>query len=191
MIGITGRRSTITREFVDICNDQVRYGTVLDLPLDLDKYLLCHGVLYGESPIEMDRDKVQETWMANYASIIRFCDMLFDCNPSAKMCVIGSESGYKGSYDMAYAGSKAALHMYVENKRLLHPKQHLVCVAPTIIENSGMTKRRDDLGDVVLRGLNRRMGRWLNAAEVARVCNFALNEPSLSNTVIRMTGGNY
>lgn len=190
MIGITGRRSTITREFITICHDHVRFGTLSDLPYDLDKYLICHGVLHGELANDMDPDKAAETMNVNFASVIRFLDDLFEVNPNARVCVIGSESGFKGSYDMMYAGSKAALHLYVETKRLEHPGQHLVCVAPTIIGDSGMTKRRVDMDECLARGTERRLGRWLRAEEVARVCNFALNEPSLSNTVIRMTGGN-
>ena len=189
MIGITGRRSTIAQEFVTMCNDTVRYGTLSDIPYCMDKYLICHGVLYGKSALGMENHEIIETMAVNYASIVKFLDTLFELNPYAKVCVLGSESGIKGSYDSVYAGSKAALHLYVETKQLSHEGQHLVCVAPTIIEDSGMTKRRTDLDVCIKRGSERRIGRWLRAEEVARVCNFALNEPGLCNTVIRMNGG--
>lgn len=188
MIGITGRRSSITQEFLNLCNDNVRFGTLADLPYDLDKYLFCHGVLHGNSANEIDDAGAAESFMVNYLSIVRYLDVLFECNRSAKVCVIGSESGFSGSYDAAYAGAKAALHMYVQTKKLKYRKQHLVCVAPTIILDSSMTRNRDDLGDVIARGEMRRIGRWLNSEEVARVCNMALNEPSLCNQVIRMKG---
>lgn len=189
MIGITGRRSTIAQEFVTMCNDTVRYGTLSDLPYDLDKYLICHGVLYGELANDMDIEKVVETMNVNFASIVRFLDDLFEVNPKAKVCVLGSESGIKGSYDTIYAGSKAALHLYVETKQLSYPDQHLVCVAPTIIADSQMTKRRTDYDATMQRGSERRIGRWLRAEEVAQVCNFALDQLGLCNTVIRMNGG--
>lgn len=188
MIGITGRRSSIIQEFLNVCNNTVRYGTLADLPYDLDKYLFCHGVLHGKSANDISDADAAESFMVNYLSIVRYLDNLFECNRRAKVCIIGSESGFSGSYDAAYAGAKAALHNYVRNKRLKYRHQHLVCVAPTIIHDSGMTHRRDDLGDVIARGQMRRMGRWLNSEEVARVCNMALNEPSLCNQVIRMKG---
>ena len=189
MIGITGRRSTIAQEFVDICGDMVSYGTLYDLPYYLDKYLICHGVMHGKSARQMEDSEAIETIVVNFSAIVKFLDKLFDINPHAKVCVLGSESGNKGSYDTIYAGSKAAMHLYVETKQLEYPGQHLVCVAPTIVSDSGMTKRRIDLDATIERGKQRRIGRWLNAHEVAEVCNFSLDQPGLCNTVIRMNGG--
>lgn len=192
MIGITGKHSSITRSFMSLRSDeQVAYGHTDDLPLDCDEYLLCGGVLYGKSASEITDSESSETFLVNYLHVVRFCDAVFEINHNAKVCIIGSESGINGSYDTAYAGTKAALHLYVKTKRLMHPGQHIVCVSPTIIEDAGMTQRRKDLDNAMRRGKERRIGRWLNSAEVARIADFALSEPALCNTIIRATGGNY
>lgn len=195
-LGISGRRSSITTSFLLLSNkyEEIVTGSIHSaplLPLDCDHYLLCTGVLYGSSATDITPKEAASTFHTNFLVIAKFLDTLFDTNKNAKVCVIGSESGFNGSYDMAYAGSKAALHLYVETKKLLYKDQHLVCIAPTIIEDSGMTQRRADLNETIRRGKDRRMGRWLNAAEVARTAKFAINEPSLSNTIIRITGGNW
>lgn len=193
MIGITGSSSSIAQKFIEnYCEENVITArNAFDLPLDCDEYLLCAGVLYGKKLNELSDFELDETIRVNFINVVKFCDKVFACNDKAKVCIIGSESGIKGSYDMAYAGAKAALHLYVETKQLQTKDQHLVCVSPTIIADSGMTERRKDLKAVLERGDHRRLGRWLTATEVARVADFALSEMALSNTVIRVTGGNW
>lgn len=193
MIGITGYNSAITKAFLVIGGTTPEFiaGKIHHLPFDCDEYLLCAGVLHGKAMSEINDRELAETFQVNFSDVVKFCDKLFNVNEKARVCIIGSESGVKGSYDMAYAGAKAALNLYVETKRLVKRDQHLVAVSPTIIEDAGMTQRREDLGDVAKRGEARRMQRWLKASEVARVAHFALNERALSNTVIHITGGNW
>jgi len=196
-LGITGVRSAITQAFIPLYDaNPSRRATwysraIQDMPLDLDDYLLCAGVLHGKRIGEMTGLELSETMSVNFASIASFCDRLFDYNDKARVCVIGSQSGVNGSYDMAYAGAKAALHLYVETKALSTIQQHLVCVAPTIIEDAGMTQRRGDLKAKLAEGKCRRLRRWLKAEEVARIALFALKEPALCNTVINASGGNW
>jgi NAD(P)-dependent dehydrogenase (short-subunit alcohol dehydrogenase family) len=193
MIGITGKRSTITQEFLKLIDDNSRvvFGSIEDLPLDLEQYLLCAGVLIGKTAGEIEDDEAIEMFRVNFLGVARFCDKLFEVNSKARVCVIGSQSGYGGSHDIVYAGTKASLHLYVETKKLQYQTQHLVCVAPTIIEDSGMTKRRSDLDETLRRGKKRRLGRWLQSKEIARLAHFVLHEDALCNTVVRATGGNY
>lgn len=194
MIGITGRNTRIIREFKRVYGDEVGFeceNLLTDMPLDLSEYVLCHGVLYGKAPSEMSEAEFEETMYANYFNIVRFCDTLFEVNKSAKVVVIGSESGFKGSYDTAYAGSKAALHLYIETKHLKYPEQQIVGISPTIIADSGMTRRRTDLKECMEAGKHRRLGRWLLSDEVAQTVAFVLGNQAICNTVIRMTGGNW
>lgn len=193
MLGIAGYSSNIAQAFLGLepTGFQFKSARLEYLALDCDEYLICSGVLHGIAITGMGEAAVDETFRVNFTEVVQFCDSLFDENDKARVCVIGSESGVNGSYDMAYAGAKAALHLYVETKRLRTKHQHLVCVSPALIENAGMTTRRNDLEDVVARGEKRRMQRWLKAEEVARVAHFALKEPALSNTIIHMTGGNW
>lgn len=191
MLGITGYHSSIPVAYLKLDYPKPEFiaERIDNLPFDCDEYLLCGGVLHGKSVTEISDGELIQTFIVNFSSIAKFCDYLFSVNNKAKVCIIGSESGVKGSYDMAYAGAKAALHLYVETKKLNSPDQNLVCVSPTIIEDSGMTQRRDDLREVLKRGRRRRMGRWLKAEEVARIAHFALHEVALANTVIHVNGG--
>lgn len=194
--GYTGFGSTIAREIhriTQIADPEVKYAAnrnPLNLPTNLDCYFLCAGVLIGKNCIDISQEEIVDTINVNMLGVIAACDRIFNGNKQAKICIIGSMSGFNGSYDMTYAAAKAGVHMYVENKKLDYATQHLVCVAPTIIENSGMTQRRKDYNDIIRRGKNRRQGRWLLAEEVAKVALFAVDNTSMCNTVIKLTGGN-
>ena len=192
MIGIAGHKTTIAEAFCKLLprDEEVVRERLADMPLDLDRYLICAGYLAGKRIDEIWAAEADKTWQANFVQPASFMECLFRANPNARVCVIGSESGFAGSYDMAYAGAKAALHLYVETKRLDHPGQQLICLAPTVIEDSGMTQRRQDLAACKARGAATRHGRWLSASEVAVQAYQALYvaSPFLSKTIIRMAG---
>lgn len=191
--GVTGFTSTIAQHVMDslpLHSSLHCVRDVADMPTDCDRYILCAGVLHGQKVSEMDTFRVLETLAVNYVDVVVFLERLFENNTAARVCVIGSMSGINGSYDTVYAGSKAALHLYVKTKKL-QKMQHLVCVAPTIIADSGMTTRRKDYDDVIARGKERRLGRWLTADEVARTVMFAIENDAMCNTVVELTGGNW
>src|SRR5712671_2878830 len=144
MIAIRGIHSNIAFSLIHYCGlqDEIYEIKRNDLPpLDVDRYLFCQGLLYGKRRMDMIGDEVSETYKINYASIACTCELILECNPVARICVIGSESGISGSYDECYADAKRLLHHYVETKRI-RSKQQLVCVAPSIIGDAGMTIRR-------------------------------------------------
>lgn len=188
-VGITGANSTIAREFKRLArHDNIVEGQPCRIDSRYGKYLVCTGFLAGKSLAEISQPDVQRTWNLNFFYIARMCDRIFKVNPIARICIIGSESGFAGSYDMAYAGAKAALHLYVQTKRLEFPDQMLVALAPHIIIDAGMTTRRDDLSAVEMRGQQTRMGRWLESKEVAAEAYRLLYHggPAISGQVIRM-----
>lgn len=190
MIGILGATSTIAKEFIRLEDCEWVGGRAHEISLDCDQYLICSGILHGQKMSDMTQYDIMETMRVNFIEVADFCSKVLDKNGSVRICIIGSESGFSGSYDDAYACSKAAIHHYIETTRVGR-NQHLVGVAPTIIEDSYMTTNRKDLNECLERGQNRRMGRWLKAKEVAKVAKFALENDSLCNTVIRMPGGNW
>lgn len=156
-----------------------------------ERYLFCCGLMLGKQDYSVS--ELRASYEANYHSVRRECDRIIAGNLQARICVIGSESGFSGSFDAAYAVSKAALHRYVEAKRLLTRVQQLVCIAPSIIADAGMTMRRKD-GDVLIRKCRAHpKGRFITSLEVARAVHFALyvDEGYLSNVVVRMNGGQH
>ena len=193
MTAIIGHRSTIAKAYRSLIDDQGIGFRIEATPLDWTEYLICMGYLAGKQVEDLTSDEIDLTWHKNFALIATFCDELFARNDSARVCIITSESGYAGSYDLAYAGAKAAMNLYIERKQLRTPAQQLVGIAPTVIRDSGMTNRRQDIALCDMRGAARRRGRWLSAMEVARVAHFVLHgdtDAAICNTVIRVTGGN-
>jgi len=165
------------------------------MPDDGDKYLFCAGLIRQARLGQQSSAEVTETLFVNAINVIRECDRLLDVNPRARICVVGSESAFKWSFDGAYAAAKAALHRYVETKRLNFPDQQLVCVAPTCVLNTKMNQQRNPDGVAALeaRRLMTPKRRWLQPMEVARMIHFMLcvDEGYTTNVVIRMNGGEH
>jgi NAD(P)-dependent dehydrogenase (short-subunit alcohol dehydrogenase family) len=194
MIAIRGASSVIAQSLVPMLPEGetvAKIGRHERPPLEADRYLFCQGVINPRSILQQGDVMIAETFMVNAGRVIRDCERILEANDRARIVVIGSESGFTGSFDGAYAASKAALHSYVETKRLRSPTQQLVCIAPTIIRVSGMTLARADLEDVDRRGREHPKRRWLTPGEVARLVHFCLyqDEGYLTGVVIRMNGG--
>lgn len=192
MIAINGWGSVIAQEFLHLIpsdESAVRMNRG-DAEVVADRYLFCQGFLAGRMARDHDGESGGETFAANFLDIAAACDGIFATSPTARVCIIGSDSGFRGSYDTAYAGAKAAMHLYVETKKLL-PDQQLVCVAPWIVSDAGMTTRRSDtdrLADIKDAHPKRR---FCTSADVARVAHFLLYQDDgyLTGIVIRMHGG--
>ena len=174
----------------DFFEDKIVRATYDAMPLDADRYFLCAGLLLPKTQEEMTSDDYAQTLYVNFTGPMGACEDVLANNENARMCVMGSESGFTGSYNMPYASAKRALHKYVETKAL-GPKQQLVCVAPGIIDDAGMTTRRTDLDVLESRRTGHPKGRFVTSLEVARLVRFLLYEDEgyITNTVIRMNGG--
>lgn len=194
MIAISGLRTTIAEAFVRRLPDgESIFHLTRDrlLPTGYgNRYLIAQGLLLGRTARDHSAAASTETWEANFLHIVQKIDHAMDTDSAARVVVIGSESAFAGSYDMAYAGAKAALHLYVETKKL-KPHQQLVAISPGIIADSGMTLRRQDTSTLEERRAAHPKQRFLSADEVARLAHFLLyvDDGYLSGTVIRMNGG--
>lgn len=194
MIGILGWKSAIAESFRQITEHwdadgyaECRLGTSLRR---CDKLLVCTGMLVGRQAHSLSPLEQADCMRVNFLGVATFCDDVLAANPSARICVIGSESGFSGSFDMAYAGAKAALHLWVETKRL-EPSQQLVAIAPGIIADAGMTTRREDVANLERRAASHPKQRLLAAQEVASLAAWLLGPDGsyVSGTVVRMNGG--
>ena len=193
MIAIRGFASAIAQSLIDLLPDGEeavpveRGGT----NTAAGRHLFCSGLLVPKTIIQRSAAELGESFMANAGRVIAQCDLIIATNDEARICVIGSESGYSWSFDGAYAAAKAGLHRYVETKRLRTSRQQLVCVAPGIIGDAGMTLRRTDTPNLEQRRLAHPKQRWLTSLEVARLVHHVLyvDEGYLSGIAIRMNGG--
>lgn len=194
MIYVRGADSEIARA-LSVLHPVTGVARGSSMPLDGSKYLFCVGLIRQTPITEQYDNEIAETFLVNAANVIRECEILLDRNPEARICVVGSESGFKWSFDGAYAAAKAALHKYVETRRLKWPGQQLVCVAPTCVLGTKMNKQRNEDGKAALdkRLKEHPKQRWVEPIEVANLIHFLLcvDEGYITNTVIRANGGEH
>lgn len=191
-IVITGIKSKIAQEFKEVAaGDVVGIRTdEISYHLDADKYLFCHGVLYPKRGFEQTAREYSESIYKNFSSVVGCVDKIIEVNDKARICIIGSQSAYKGSYDDTYAMAKALIHQYIERKVLRTPEQQLIGVAPSIVEDAGMTTRREDLDNLVKRKEQHPMKRFVTSREVAEMAHYLLyHQPYVNRTIVRMHGG--
>lgn len=194
MIAIRGANSIIAQQLIAMLPDGERAEAIsrgASMPVSVQRYFFCVGLLRSKSMADQSEDEIGESMAANYNQVVFECDRIFSANAVARICVMGSESGYIGSFDGAYALAKKRLHKYVETKRLQYPGQQLVCVAPSIISDAEMTLRRFDTEDLERRRMAHPKRRYLQATEVAKMVHHLLyvDRGYTTGTVIRMNGG--
>lgn len=189
-LGVTGYGSRIVQELLPLLPFGEEAVRINGDPPECDRYFLCAGLLRPKTLLEQTADERLEVFRVNCSWPIELCDKILSRNEAARICVMGSDSGFAWSYDGAYAAAKAGLHRYVETKRL-KPRQQLMCVAPSIIADTGMTLAREDRDNLERRRLEHPKGRFIKAVEVAKLVHFILyvDEGYLSGHVIRMNGG--
>jgi NAD(P)-dependent dehydrogenase (short-subunit alcohol dehydrogenase family) len=195
MLAVTGYRSRIVEELRKLLPPEEEVVRVFDINRDepvgpCNRYLLCAGLLRPKGILEQTEADLIQSMDVNCLTPIRLCDAVLARNDRARIVVMGSESGFSWSYDGAYAAAKAALHRYVETKKL-RPNQQLVCVAPSIISDCEMTLARKDVDNLQKRMDAHPKQRFLLAREVARMIHFLLydDEGYTTGTVVRMNGG--
>lgn len=190
MLAVTGFGSQIVTELHALLPEDEQVIRIEGKPPVAERYLLCAGIIRAKTLREQTEAEIAESLNVNLIRPMRLCDEILERDHKARICVVGSESGFAWSHDGVYAASKAALHRYVETKQLL-PNQQLVCIAPSIIEDCGMTTRRDDKERLAGRERLHPKRRFLKAVEVARLIYFLLyvDLGYTTGTVIRMHGG--
>lgn len=189
MLAVTGLHTTIVQSYLQLRPEPVKRIDAkpslshptpeLSVP-HAERYILAAGILHPAKLVVQTEKEIVESLCVNFVNVVRICEMVLSTVPRARICVIGSESGISWSFDDVYAGAKAAVHRYVETRKVDHDQQ-LVCVAPTIIADSGMTMRRNDYPDVL------RKRRTVTAKVVAETISSMFGpEIELNNAVVRV-----
>ena len=89
---------------------------------------------------------------------------------------------------------KSAIHKYVEERKLLYPKQKIFCIAPSTVIDSKFTKLRKDQKNVFKSISKNPKKRGILSKEVAEIIYeimFNNKFDYLSNTVIHLNGGKF
>ena len=135
------------------------------------RYVLAAGVLHGKRIEALSGAEINECLAVNLVNVVRICERVRTYQPSARICVVGSLSGIRGSFDTTYAIAKAGVHGYVQFRETHWPQQ-LFAVAPSIISDSGMTMRRPDYPEILTKR------QTVTAAQVADAIHRHLWDPS-------------
>jgi short-subunit dehydrogenase len=186
LLAVTGLSTSIIRELARLTDEPISriegdhawFDTGFHIP-EAERFVLAAGLLVGKPIAQQSALEIENTLTVNLVSPMRICEKILGTNDRARICVIGSESGIFGSYDETYAAAKAGLHNYIQSRRIL-PSQQLVCVAPPIISDAGMTIRRDDYPEILTKR------RTVTSQQVAIVIRQLLYGPPVSNRVERM-----
>ena len=193
MIAVRGAGSEIAYELKKLLHRREFVAVARGEPMPLvGRYLFCTGLLRDRPKAEQTADEIREGYDVNYRFIVAECERVLALDENARICVIGSESAYRGSYDEAYAEAKLLLHKWVE-RRELGSNQQLVAISPGVIQDAGQCVRRTDRWRTEQRRKLIPRQRFLKAYEVARLVHFALymDEGYLTNVVIRFNGGEH
>lgn len=114
------------------------------------RIVLAGGYLAGLADGDHTEQTRVQTLEANYLTPMNIADQALSEIPDVRICIIGSQSAIAGSYDTQYAQAKVMLHRWVlRQKGQIASTQQLVVVAPPIIADSGMTRRRHDYPQVL------------------------------------------
>ena len=190
MILVTGARTTIVQAIQHLKPDEpvvrihLRPGSdeVYDFTMAPpgSRIVLAAGLLLGLK--DHTADTYQRTMRANFMEPVAIIQQALGEIPGVRICAIGSQSAVAGSYDEVYAQSKQKLHRMIGRIRTA-PDQQLVCVAPPIIADSGMTQRRHDYPQVL------QLRSHCTAADVARaVVDLLWEDPIRHNNSITDIG---
>ena len=213
-ICIIGSSSTVSKELINLIdretNDIITIGRSSDdlvylnvdfqtadkidnIPLNYDRYVITLGYLIPKKITEQTNKETLDSMAINLLFPVRIIERILEVNQKARIVVLGSESGFKGSFDTSYFLAKAALSSYIREKYIKYPTQQLVMVAPSVILDTKMTQERDDLTQVLERAKCLPKQRYLLSKEVAEMIYFLLyiDQGYINNEIINMNGGKF
>ncbi len=165
----------------------------IDLIKKCDKIFLCHSVLSNKKHLSKNNDEIHNQLNVNLLSKIKICEISLKHNPKARIFIIGSESGLKGSYDIVYGLSKSSINKYVEERKIFKKGQQLICIAPSTIIDGKMTINRKDVKNVRKSIINNPKRRGLYAKEISKlIYDLSFNNTDyVTNIVINVNGGKF
>lgn len=158
-----------------------------------DSYIFNIGFLQAKNILDQSTDEIYSSLAINAIFIIKCCEYILKTNSQARIFIIGSESGRKGSFDTTYFLSKSMLRSYVRQRNLNSPEQQLLLISPSTIEDSRMTEERDDRERLNHYRAQHPKKRFLSSNELAGYISELIKNPStyLCNTEIEINGGKF
>lgn len=174
-------------------SDSFRKSIYKAIPLNETIYVINVGILNNMNILDYNEEEAWGSINVNCLAIVKLCEYILKHNVSARIIIIGSESGRKGSYDTVYFLAKSAIRAYVRQRYLFHPDQQLLLVSPSTIIDGGMTKRRKDTHRLAEYENQHPKKRFLSMKELAQIISAIINLDTtyLTNTEIEFNGGKF
>ena len=165
----------------------------INLIKKVNKILLLHSVISSTPFLKRRSLDIVSQISVNLLSVVKICEVALQHNKKVKIIILGSESGIKGSFDIVYSLTKAAIHKYVEERKIKYPEQQLICLAPSNIIDSHMTIKRKDKINIQKSIINNPKKRGILSKEISNLIYALFYEQTnyISNTVIRIDGGKF
>ena len=165
----------------------------INLIKKVNKILLLHSVISSTPFLKRRSLDIVSQISINLLSVVKICEVALQHNKKVKIIILGSESGIKGSFDIVYSLTKAAIHKYVEERKIKYPEQQLICLAPSTIIDSHMTIKRKDKRNIQKSIINNPKKRGILSKEISNLIYTLFYEQTdyISNTVIRIDGGKF
>ena len=206
---VTGGSSKIGKEFIKLLPKNIIIKNPNKIEWDLsknkfnrkqvnlikksDKIVILHSKLSSKPHLKKSLKDITNQICLNLTSIIRICEIALNSNPQARIIILGSESGLKGSFDIIYALTKSSIHKYVEERKIKYKNQQLLCLAPSTISDGKMTLKRKDKKNVKKSININPKKRGIKSKEISIFIYKLLFEITdyVSNTTIHINGGKF
>lgn len=169
---------------------------VLASKINFKKYeniIINIGFLQNKNFVDQDVDDHVNSIRINLLAVVNITENAMRQNKKAKICVVGSESAKKGSYDVSYFLGKAALEQYIRERRIKSSFQRIFGVSPSTISDAGMTSSREDKDVLNSYLADHPKERFLSCDEVAEVILdlFSDKFSYFTNDILELNGGKF
>ena len=161
--------------------------------VNYDAYIFNIGFIQNKRILEQTKSQIIKSFCINALFTIKSSEYILQYNSVARIFIIGSESGKKGSFDTSYFLAKSMLRAYTTERRLSSPEQQLLLISPSTISDGKMTSNRTDYNNLTMYKKQHPKQRFLDSIEVSKiVSDIIINESTyLCNTEIELNGGKF
>ncbi len=177
---------------VDFSKPETVSATFEELDWKFDSFINSAGDIIGKSLYESEFNEIDRNIRINLITPMMIMKSLEGrINHGGVVVFVGSQSGFKGSWDDCYAASKGAVHTLVKTLSLkLAPKQRVVGIAPGIVDTP-MT-RRAFVGDKFKEKMETiPMKRFASSEEIASLICYCLGDSAkfMTGCMLDINGG--
>jgi NAD(P)-dependent dehydrogenase (short-subunit alcohol dehydrogenase family) len=155
-------------------------------------FLYTWGQLLPKRITDQTMDEAVEGFKRNFMVPATILESLNTDNREFLFIYLSSESATKGSYDLNYAAQKCAMNLIIKELQPANKNSNIIGIAPSMIEDAGMTLRRTDSNNVQRARSEHPKKRLAKTEEIVSLIDYLIDEGTyISNTIIEVNGGKF